>query len=334
MFEEIARGRFPGRLSYLPFSNFFQRNRLRAERCEVVMPLKIAGTITIPGAVGSEFDHAAFDAKSRRVFIAHTARDCVEVIDHDAGRHLATLPGFPGVAGAVADDGQILVTNRGSASVALLDAGNLKTGAIFKTGARPNGAVILAQSGLAIAACIGDDTETPTLQLFGLSDNSHVSVDLPGRPRWCVTDATAERVFLCIREPSMVLVAHLPDLSAMAHWKVPSSGAHGLDIDHARGRLYVACDDSTLVEMSSTSGEVTNVWPIGGPPDVTFFNPATGLVHVAIGEPGLVDSIDPRNGRGTRTVTGAGAHTTALVVPDQLYVISPAHGGILVLSDT
>jgi hypothetical protein len=33
-------------------------------------------------------------------------------------------------------------------------------------------------------------------------------------------------------------------------------------------------------------------------------------------------------------VTGAGAHTTALVAPDRLYVISPAHGGILVLSDT
>ena len=86
--------------------------------------------------------------------------------------------------------------------------------------------------------------------------------------------------------------------------------------------------------MSSTSGEITNVWPIGGPPDVTFFNPATGLVHVAIGEPGLVDSIDPRNGHSTRTMTGAGAHTTALVAPDQLYVISAAHGGVLVLSDT
>ena len=83
------------------------------------MPLKTIGTIAIPNAAGSEFDHAAFDARSRRVFIAHTARDCVEVIDHDAGKHLATLPGFPGVAGAVADDGQILVTNRGSASVAL-----------------------------------------------------------------------------------------------------------------------------------------------------------------------------------------------------------------------
>jgi hypothetical protein len=216
----------------------------------------------------------------------------------------------------------------------LLDANTLKTHAVFKTGARPNGAVIVARSNLAIAACIGDDdNEGPTLQLFGLSDHKHVSINLPGRPRWCVTDAGSERVFLCIREPSMVLVARLPDLGAVTDWKIPSSGAHGLDIDHSRERLYVACDDSTLVEMSSTSGEITNVWPIAGPPDVTFFNPTTGLVHVAIGEPGLVESIDPRNGRGTRTVTGAGAHTTALVTPNQLYVISPAHGGVLVLSD-
>ena len=50
------------------------------------MALKTIGTIAIPDAVGSEFDHAAFDANSRRVFIAHTARDCLEVIDHDAGK--------------------------------------------------------------------------------------------------------------------------------------------------------------------------------------------------------------------------------------------------------
>jgi hypothetical protein len=293
------------------------------------MTLKTIGTIAIPAGDGSEFDHAAFDTKSRRVFIAHTARDCIEVIDHDARRHIATLPGFPGVAGAVADDGQILVTNRGSAGVALLDADSLKTLAAFKTGARPNGAVIVARSGLAIAACIGDDKETPTLHLFGLSDHQHKSIELPGRPRWCVTDAAAERLFLCIREPSMVLVVRLPDLGAVTQWKIPSSGAHGLDIDHSRDRLYVACDDSSLVEMSSITGEVTNVWPIAGPPDVTFFNPASGLVHVAIGEPGLVETIDPRTGHGTRTLTGQGAHTTALVAPDRLYVISPAHGGVL-----
>src|SRR5882672_3810420 len=195
MFEEIARGRSQGRFSFIPIIDCFWLNR---PRHEAVMPLKTIGTIAIPDAAGSAFDHGAFDAKTGRVFIAHTARDCVEVIDHDAGKHIATLPGFPGAAGAVADDGQILVTNRGSASIAWLDAGTLETRALFKTGARPNGAVIVARSGLAVAACIGDEGEAPTLQLFGLSDRRHVSIDLPGRPRWCITDAAAERVFLCI----------------------------------------------------------------------------------------------------------------------------------------
>jgi hypothetical protein len=298
------------------------------------MALRPIGTIEIPHAAGSAFDHAEFDPKTRRVFIAHTARDCIDVIDHDARKHIATLPGFPGAAGAVADDGDILVTNRGAASLTWLDATTFETKAVFKTAARPNGAAIISRSKLGVVACIGDETEGPKLQLVSLNDRRQISIDLPGRPRWCVTDKAAERVFLCIREPSMVLVARLPNLSAVAHWKIPSAGAHGLDIDHARGRLYAACDDGALVELDSTSGSVTNVWPIAGPPDVTFFNPATGLVHVAIGEPGLVQSIDPRTGRKEQIMTGAGAHTTALVPPDTLYVISPAHGGLLVLSDT
>jgi len=298
------------------------------------MPLKTVGVIEIPNAAGSAFDHGAFDPKTRRVFIAHTARDCVEVIDHDAQRHMATLPGFPGVAGAVADNGEVLVTNRGAASVAWLDAATFEAKAVFKTGSRPNGAAIARRASLGIVACIGDECETPTLQAFVLNERKQVAIDLPGRPRWCVTDAAAERVFLCIREPSMVLVAGLPELNVIAQWKLPSAGAHGLDIDYSRSRLYAACDDGTLVEIDSASGEITNVWPIAGAPDVTFFNPATGLVHVAIGEPGLVETVDPRTGRAVRTMTGTGAHTTVLVPPDRLYVISPAHGGILVLADT
>jgi hypothetical protein len=295
--------------------------------------MKRLGIIEIPNALDSEFDHAAFDPKTRRVFIAHAARDCIEVIDHDAGKHVATLAGFPGVAGAVADDGEILATNRGSASVAWLDAATYETRAVFKCGPRPNGAAIVKRASLGIAACIGDDRDGPTLHAFNLKDGNRRVIDLPGRPRWCVTDAAAERVFLCIREPSMVLVARLPDLGGVVHWKLPSGGAHGLDIDHASGRLYAACDDGALVEIDSSSGAVTNVWPIAGVPDVTFFNPATGLVHVAIGEPGLVETIDSKTGAGVRTMTGKGAHTTAIVVPDRLYVISPKHGGLLVLAD-
>jgi len=296
--------------------------------------MKNLGVIEIPNALNSEFDHAAFDPRTRRVFIAHTARDCIEVIDHDAKKHIATLPGFPGVAGAVADDGEILTTNRGGATITWLDAATYKIKAVYPSGPRPNGAAIVKRMGVGIAACIGDVDQGPTLQIINLNEVTQRAIKLPGRPRWCVTDASAERLFLCIREPSMVLVARLPDLDVIEHWKLPSGGAHGLDIDHESRHLYAACDDGALVEIDSLSGKVTNVWPIAGAPDVTFFNPATGLVHVAIGEPGLVESIDPRTEQSVRTTTAAGAHTTAIVLPDRLYVISPKHGGVLVLADT
>jgi hypothetical protein len=232
----------------------------------------------------------------------------------------------------VVDDGDVLLTNRGSASVAWVDAGTYRTKAIFETGPRPNGAVIVKRLALGIAACIGDDAGAPTLQAFHLPNGRLATLALPGRPRWCVTDTGADRVFLCIRDPSMVLVASLPDLKPVSQWRLPAGGAHGLDIDHARGRLYAACDDGALVEIDSMSGEIMNVWPIPPSPDVTFFNPSSGLVHVAIGEPGLVETIDPRSGRTDRTMTGVGAHTTVLVPPDRLYVISPAHDGVLVLA--
>jgi YVTN family beta-propeller protein len=267
------------------------------------------------------------------VFVAHTGHDRVDVIDQDGVKHVASLPGFPEAAGVVADEGIVLVTNRGAASLAVVDAATLKTKEVFKVGPKPNGVAIVAARRLAIAACIGDETQGPTLEAISLNGGKRHSLALPGRPRWCVTDARGERVFLAIQSPSMVLVARLPDLRDVQHWTVPPGGAHGLDIDHKRGRLYVACDEAALVEVDSGSGQVTNQWPIAGAPDVTFVNPVTGLVHVAIGKPGLVQSIDPRTGGTKRIDTAPGAHTTALVPPDRLYVFSPADGAALVLAD-
>jgi hypothetical protein len=297
------------------------------------MPLETFGHIAIPNGLNSDFDHAAFDPRTRRVFIAHTARDCVDVIDHDAQAHIATIPGFPGVAGAVTDDGEVLATNRGAATITWFDAATYAIKGVFPSGPRPNGAAIVKRAGIGIAACIGDAQQGPSLQIIDLKRVTQRAIDLPGRPRWCVTDALAKRVFLCIREPSMVLVARLPGLDEIVHWPLPASGAHGLDMDHARNRLYAACDDGHLVELESTSGKITNIWQIAGAPDVTFFNPATGRVHVAIGDPGLIETIDPRTGERDRTETGAGARTTAIVAPNRLYVISPSHGGVLVLAD-
>ncbi len=227
----------------------------------------------------------------------------------------------------------VLVTNRGAASLASVDALTLETRITLNTAPRPNGVAIVRHLGLGVVACIGDEAHHPELQVLSLDGGQRHALDLPGRPRWCVTDAAGERAFLAIREPSMILVARLPALRDVQHWTLPAGGGHGLDIDQQRGRLYVACDDGALVEVDATSGDICDQWSLSGVPDTTFFNPATGLVHVAIGNPGLVQSIDPRTGTSSQFTTAIGAKTTAFAAPDRLYVFSPSHGGILVLAD-
>jgi DNA-binding beta-propeller fold protein YncE len=298
------------------------------------MPLTTERVIEIPGSTGLPFDHGAFDPKTRRVFVAHTGCNSVEVIDHDSHRHIGTLHNFSEAAGVVADEGQVLVTNRGAASLAWLDGNTLETRAVFTTGVRPNGVAVVRKRQLAAVACIGDETHGAKLQVLNLTGDARWSIDLPGRPRWCVTDTAGERLFLAIREPSMVLTAQLPKLDLVQHWMLPSAGAHGLDIDRQKNLLYVACDGGSLVEMDALDGRVLQVWPLSGVPDATFFNPSSGLVHVAIGDPGLVQTIDPRAGAAMEFTTGLGAKTTALVAPHNLYVFSPSHRGALVLADS
>ena len=219
------------------------------------MSLSFRAVIEIPDA-GTLFDHGAFDPKTRRVFVAHTARNRVEVIDHDSGRHVTTLNGFPEAAGVVADDGQVLVTNRGAARLAWIDARTLETRAVLDTCPRPNGVAIVARSRLAAVASIGDETRGPELQVMELGGTQRWAIDLPGRPRWCVPDAAGTRLFLAILDPSMVLVARLPDLSVVQHWALPSDGAHEIDIDYRSGLLYVACDGGALVEVDTATGRV------------------------------------------------------------------------------
>jgi hypothetical protein len=293
------------------------------------MSLVAAGAIEIPDSPGSAFDHGAFEPESRRVFIAHMARDRLEVVDADASRHLATLEGFQEAAGVAAGEGSVLVTNRGNASLAWVDARTLRTRIVLNTGPRPNGVALVSPLQAAVVACIGDESHKPQLQVLGLEGKRRWSIDLSGRPRWCVVDAKAERVFLAIREPSMVLVAQLPELNAVQHWLLPSGGAHGMDINHEADLLYVACDGGSLVEVDSQSGKMRREWPLAGVPDATFFNPKSGLVHVAIGDPGLIQTVDPRTGNSTQFITAVGAKTTAFFEPDRLYVLSPLHGGVL-----
>ena len=79
-------------------------------------PLRLAGHVELPAHQGKGgFDHAAVHAASGHVYVAHTANDAVDVFDPVARRHLFSVPGLPGVAGALVSDEAELIfsSNRG-----------------------------------------------------------------------------------------------------------------------------------------------------------------------------------------------------------------------------
>jgi hypothetical protein len=295
--------------------------------------LQVQGFIELPGPRPTSFDHGAFDAETGRVFVAHTAADSVEVLDAHNGRHERTLAGYPEAAGVVAGDGLVAVTNRGAASLSIVDAATLVCRATVPTSPRPNGVALAPRHDVAVAACIGTDEIRPTLDRVELRTGSRVTLPLPGRPRWCVVDNVDERLFCAIREPSMVLVVDLATFVEAARWPLPSEGAHGIDIDPVAGRLFVACDGGHLVALDAATGAVSEQWPLPGVPDATFCNSATGRVHVAVGDPGAIVSVDTRTGRVSTTATEVGAKTTAFAPPDRLFVFLPTRGGALEFID-
>ena len=100
-----------------------------------------------------------------------------------------------------------------------------------------------------------------------------------------------------------------------------------MDIDQGSSLLHAACDEGSLVEVDAQSGKIRQEWPLAGGPDATFFNPKSGVVHVAIGDPGLIQSVHPRTGDSKRFVTAIGATTMALIEPEPaLRVFSLAQG--------
>ena len=284
------------------------------------MTLTLTGHVVLPEhkAKGG-FDHAAVHAASGHVYVAHTANDAVDVFDPVSRRYLFSIPGLPGVAGALVSDegGLILSSNRAANTIGVFAPGPNPSVRTIDVGLRPNGLAYDHRRQIVLAANVGDPAVagSHTLSMVDLAhDARRTEIPVPGRTRWAVFDRDAEAFYVNIMSPSQIVVvdARNPDRVART-MPVPADGAHGLDFDPATGRLFCACDAGVLVTLEARSGEVLNEARLSGPPDVIWFNPKRRQLYVAIGDPGVVDVFDTTSMKKLATIeTEAGAHTTAL----------------------
>jgi DNA-binding beta-propeller fold protein YncE len=296
------------------------------------MTLHLTGHVALPEhkAKGG-FDHAAVHAASGHAYVAHTANDAVDVFDPVSRRYLFSIPGLPGVAGALVSDegGLILSSNRAANTIGVFAPGPNPSVRIIDVGKGPNGLAYDPRRQIVLAANVGDPAVagSHTLSMIDLAQGARrTEIPVRGRTRWAVFDPGPELFYVNIAQPAEIVVVdpRQPDGIARS-FSVPHAGPHGLDFDGATQRLFCACDAGVLATLDARSGKVLDEKPLSGAPDVIFFNRQRQQLYVAIGDPGVIDVFATSPMQKLATIqTEAGAHTTALSpAGDRLYAFLP-----------
>lgn len=296
------------------------------------MALRLDGFIDLPAHVTpGGFDHAAIHEPTRRLYVAHTANDAVDVIDCAREALIRSIPDLRGVAGVLVSEelDRVFTSNRGENTVGIFRPGAEDSVTKVPVGVRPNGLALDARRGTLLAANVGDPAIPGafTLSVVDLGAGSmRGSIAVAGRTRWAIYDPGRDRFFVNIAKPPQIVTVAADDpLHLDATYTVAAEGPHGLDLDADRGRLLCACDDGQLLLVEAATGRMLEAVTLSGPPDVIFLDPVLGRCYVAVGDPGVIDVIDVRTLQRLESVpTEAGAHTSALDARrHRLYVFLP-----------
>jgi hypothetical protein len=295
------------------------------------------GFIDLPAGAMTGFDHADVFLPGRRMYVAHTGADRVDVLDCAQQRFLRSLPELPGVAGVLidAEHDLLFTSDRGAARVSVFRCSDESLLGRVEVGPHPNGLAYDRRRRRLYSFNLGEPVgENCTASIVDIDTLQVVEeLSLPGRPRWATYDEKRDRIYANIREPAEIVVIDCARAEIERAMPVPSEGPHGLWLD--RDRLFCAADGGSLVVLDRDSGEVAKQLPLPGVPDVIMLDPELERVYVAIGHPGVVCSFDSEKLGQLETIeTEEGAHTTGWdPVGRCLYVFCPASSGAAVYEE-
>lgn len=281
--------------------------------------------IPLPSNPAGDYDHGDVHLASGRVFIANTATGGVEVLDGERWQHLATIPGCPEASGVLCaqEEGLVFAAARGTGKLLVIDAHGLHVLREIEIGLRPNGLAWDPQGKRVLVADVQDNQARLVDPQAG---QIVATLDLPGRPRWCVYHAATHAFLVNIRKPAEVVLLSADPLAQIGAFPVSAAGPHGLDLDQEGSRAFIACDSGQVVILDLTAGQEVAAVSIAGEPDAIWHNHQRDRLYVAIARPGLVEVINTTTMTvDERIATEAGVHTTAYDAARQrLYVFLPS----------
>ena len=269
--------------------------------------------LLLPGST-SRFDYQSLDSTNRRLWIAHLGDSAVVVVDLATGKvsEITDVGGVHGVL-AVPSRGVVYATATSTSEIVAIDPTTLSITQRAPAGRFPDGLaydtnhqLLLVTNKLDGAVTVHDPTTLAIVRTVELGEETgNVAYD----PTTQLGYATAL--------PPGELVSFRPETGEIVERITLQGceGAHGLAIDSAGQRAFVACEGNAkmlTVDLISTS--VAAIFKVGDQPDVFAFDPTAQRLMLAAesGEvewfnttPALPESLG-------RTRLDASAHTVAV----------------------
>jgi DNA-binding beta-propeller fold protein YncE len=260
-------------------------------------------SIEMPNSKG-KFDFLRVDSKRHRLLAAHETDGTVDYIDLQKNTLISRVK----VGGAVdhaVDAGSKLyyVSVQEDARVAVVDAETLKEVNSVKVPG-PTDAIIYEPKNHMVYVTHDDGLDVWVIDPATLKIVATVAI--PGAPEVMVYDEKADRIYLNIKDKNVVAVIDPASNKVIAQWPTaPAQLPHGVALDTANHRIFVAGANSKLAVIDTASGSVTGSADIAPKVDQIAFDSAGGLVYCA--GPGKMTVLGASGG----TVTNRGEIATA-----------------------
>ncbi|HJU83605.1 MAG TPA: YncE family protein [Holophagaceae bacterium] len=267
---------------------------LTALASQAQAPFQVVADLPLPGRT-TRFDYQSL--AGNRLYLDHMGDGHLVVFDLPARKVVADLPGFPTCTGvlAVPELGRVFVSAAGAGEVVAVDMATLKVLARLPGGRFPDGLAYDAVHGRLFLS----DEAGGTLRVFDARALKPLgTVPLGGEAGNVRVDPVSGLALVCVQTRDEVALIDPLTLKVQRRFPVKAgSHPHGLWVDGARRRAYLACQGTgRLLALDLDSGQVVQDFPVGEDPDVLAWDEGRGLLAVA-SESGTV-ALFRREGRG------------------------------------
>jgi hypothetical protein len=305
-------------------------------------PLAIPG-----GAGGIGFDDLGFSEDLHKVIVPAGRTGKLDLID-PASRQIEEIGGFSaqasyagghgeGITSADVGRGVILVTDRSSKTLNVVDPGTKKIVATAKLAAGPDYVRYVAPTGEVWVTEPGaEQIEIFSLPAEGKPQPSRAAViKVRNGPESLVLDQA--RAYTNLWTDTTVAI----DLKARAiasRWRNGCRGSRGLALDRESGFLFVGCEEGRLTVLNVKDGRKLGEASSGSGVDIIAYNPKLHHAYLPGAESATMAVIGisaDGSAKVQRTIAAAhGSHCVTTDDRDNAYICDPRHGQLLVFHDS